>query len=140
MKRFEVPSTESNSLQQFIFRFRLILFRNLPNILDNKRIRYDLIDIRPSRRLNLKTHSNNLLEVIRIAPRNPLKDPPLHLSIQPLKVTSLKRRLECGHLIQHTSKRPHIALAIIGLISPYFGGGVVGGAGLSMGEAFFHDL
>ena len=57
--------------------------------------------------------------------------------IESLHVICRERRLQCYHLIEHTSERPYVTLNVVGLIPPHFRARIVWGSGLRVVEATF---
>ena len=88
----------------------------------------------------LQAHRDDVVQINRILRGNSVKNTPLHLLVEPLHIICSKRRLQGTCLINHTSQRPDITLAIIGLISPHFGTCVVWGTSLGVDQSIFGDL
>lgn len=64
----------------------------------------------------------------------------MYLSVEPLHVPRLERRAKRAHLVDCAPKRPDIAFAIVGLISPDLRTGVIGSPRLRICQAPLQDL
>jgi len=60
--------------------------------------------------------------------------------VKALHVVGSKWWDKCTHLIQNTSKRPDVTLAIIRHVFPHFRGSVVRGSSLGVAKSFFYNF
>lgn len=60
--------------------------------------------------------------------------------VEALHIVSSEGWYKRTHLVKNATKRPDIALAVVGLIAPHLGARVVRGARLRVTEAFLDDF
>ena len=69
-------------------------------------------------------------QVVRVALGNPREVAFEHFLVKALHVFSRERRLKGYHLVEHASKRPDVALHVIGFITPHLRASIVGRSSL----------
>ena len=89
----------------------------------------------PLVRIYLKEDLNKIRQLLRKGPRYFRIEAFLHPLKQSLHVVSLKRRLQSNEFINDTSKRPNVALKVVGFVSPNLWTCIVWRTGLSVIEA-----
>ena len=73
----------------------------------------------------MEEHLNYVREIRRVVTRNFREDALAYLVEEALHVRGSERRLEAGHLVEDTTEGPDVAFAVVGLIFPNFGRGIV---------------
>ena len=84
----------------------------------------------------MEEHLNYVREIRRVVTRNFREDALADLVEEALHVCGSERRLEASHLVEDTTEGPDVAFAVVGLVLPNFGRGIVRCSCLGVEEPF----